>query len=198
MKTLLATLAILAACGSDHRQVEPANVAIATRAPVAVGPQHVAQGPSLYTLPMPLPLHAADGRTISLDVGRGHPTVISMFYGSCAMACPALIGFVQAALANAAPDTRVLLVSFDAARDTPARLSELSAEHHLDARFTLASADPDDARTLAALLGFKYRATATGEFVHNSAITVLDRDGKRLTTINGIGNIDELSSAIDE
>src|SRR3569833_696822 len=67
-----------------------------------------------------------DGRAFDLASLRGKPVLVSMFYTSCQMVCPMLIETVHNTL-NALPaaerkDVRVLLVSFDPARDTVAVL----------------------------------------------------------------------------
>jgi protein SCO1/2 len=74
---------------------------------------------------------------------------------------------------------RVLLVSFDAERDTPKQLDELARRHHTDpSRWTLASAHEADARKIAALLGFSYRRLPDGSFDHSLLITLLDGEGR--------------------
>jgi protein SCO1/2 len=149
-----------------------------------------------------MPLTAADGKTIALDTDRGHPTLISMFYSSCTAACPLMINTVKRTLdqvpASKRDDIRVLLVSFDPARDTPARLHELANMHHLDGRWTLAAASDDDARTLAAVLGIRYRAVEGGQFFHTSAILVLDRDGRTAARMDGLGDPSALVAALGE
>jgi protein SCO1/2 len=192
----LAIALVLAACAcSGGTRDRHQTIGAPAAAPTAVAPAHapaprraeaLPAGPSLYELA--LPLRAQDDQAIALDVDRGHPTLVSMFYGSCTMACPALIGYLKQVVATAPADTRVLLVSFDAARDTADHLRELAATHHLDARWTLASATPADARTLAAVLGVKYRATARGEFVHNAVIVALDGDGHPIARLTGLGD----------
>lgn len=164
------------------------------RARAAIAPT----GPSLYELQ--IPLRDAAGRTIALDVDRGHPTLVSMFYGSCAVACPALIDHLARLAAelpaDARRDVRILLVSFDPGRDTPARLTELARAHHLDARWTLAAADDADARALAGVLGIKYRAIAGGEFFHTTVVVALDRDGRPLARMEGLGDRAGLEAAV--
>lgn len=124
-----------------------------------------------------------DGRAIGLDAFRGHPVLVSMFYGSCPAACPLLVSHMKQIEASLAPsvrsDLRVLLVSFDAERDTPAALRGLASAHHVDtARWRLASAPDDTARAIANLLGIEYQKGEEGFFSHNSVISVLDRDGR--------------------
>ena len=48
---------------------------------------------SLYQLPARLTTPRGD--TVEWDLHRGHPTLVSMFYGSCAATCPMLITGVQ-------------------------------------------------------------------------------------------------------
>jgi protein SCO1/2 len=188
-RALAVTIVAVCACSSGPR--ESPHVAAPAPAQNVTGPSRrlaepLPAGPSIYDLT--ITLRASDDRSIPLDVDRGHPTLISMFYGSCAMACPALIGYLRQVMATAPSDTRVLLVSFDAARDTPEHLRSLVATHRLDARWTLASASPADARTLAAVLGTKYRSTPRGEFIHNTVIVALDGDGQPIAKLTGIGD----------
>lgn len=123
-----------------------------------------------------------DGRHVGLDVFRGAPTVIGMFYGTCTAACPMLmasLGKMEAALTDAQRQSlRVLLVSFDPARDTPDVLRKLAAQHHIDTRrWKLVRPTAHDARTIAALLNISYRQTPDGEFNHSSPLTLLDGAG---------------------
>jgi len=140
---------------------------------------------SLYHLRVAL--LSQTGATVGFDLNRGHPTLVSMFYGSCPAACPMLITSMQvyeAQLDDASRGRlRVLLVSFDAERDTPTQLEQLARRHRTDPkRWTLASAEEADARKIAALLGFRYRHLPDGSFDHSLLITLLDRDGRVLAT----------------
>lgn len=163
----------------------------------ASAPSH-GTGPSLYDLS--LPLTSASGDRIAFDVDRGHPTLVSMFYGSCPAACPLLIEAIGRTLDQLPPaardDVRVVLVSFDPARDTPDRLRALARTHRLDGRWTLAAASDADARTLAAVLGIRYRAVAGGQFVHTTAIVALDRDGRAMARLDGLGDTSALAEAL--
>lgn len=118
-----------------------------------------------------------------LDLYRGHPTLISMFYGSCPAACPMLITAVQVYEAHldeaSRARLRVLLVSFDSARDTAAELDRLAKLHRADpTRWTFTSASERDARRIAALLGITYRRLPDGDFDHSLLITLLDSEGR--------------------
>jgi len=123
------------------------------------------------------------GTSAGFDVYKGHPTVISMFYGSCPSYCPMLITAVQVYESHldeaSRARLRVLLVSFDAAHDTPKRLAELSRLHRADPeRWTFASAEEPYARRIASLLGFHYRKLADGSFDHTQVISLVDSEGR--------------------
>jgi protein SCO1/2 len=123
-----------------------------------------------------------DGHARQLDLYRGHPVLIAMFYSSCPAACPLIIDTLRAAEKDLAPAQRaalrVLLVSIDPERDTPAALRALADQRHIDTtRWTLARADADTVRTLAALLNVQYRQLPGGEFNHSPVITLLSPAG---------------------
>jgi len=138
-------------------------------------------GDSLYQLRAVLTTQ--QGAPAGFDLYRGHPAVVSMFYGSCPAYCPMLITAVQVYESHldeaSRARLRVLLVSFDAARDTPQRLAELSRLHRADPlRWTFASAREPAARRIAALLGFHYRQLEDGSFDHSQIVTLLDGEGR--------------------
>lgn len=142
-------------------------------------------GDSIYQLRAQLTTQTS--KAAGLDLFRGHPTLVSMFYGSCPAACPMLIAAMQvyeSRLDEASQSRlRVLLVSFDAARDTPAELDRLARLHRTDsARWTFTSAPESDARRIAALLGISYRRLPGGDFDHSLKITLLDEDGRILAS----------------
>jgi protein SCO1/2 len=167
-------LALGAAGCSDDRAKDPPAVAAEAQA-------------SIY--PLDLALRDQDGRPIGLDVFRGHPVIISMFYGTCPAACPLLIAHVKSVESRLDPrlraDTRVLLVSFDPARDTPAVLRATGERHGVDmARWKLATGPDGDVRQLAAALGISYRRMPGGAFAHDSVISVLDGEGRVLARVD--------------
>ena len=187
MKPMIVLLA-LAACSRRATTSEP------TATPVKVAARPTSTEPSIYELG--LTLRDTQGQRIGLDVNRGRPVLVTMFYASCHIACPVLIEDVRNTLAALPPDVHVLLVSFDAARDTPAKLAELATARGLDARWTLAAADEPDARELAATLGYKYRKLETGEFFHSALVVLLDEDGRPLARSDGMGQRAALVAAL--
>ncbi len=148
---------------------------------------------SIYHLDAALTNQA--GRPIGLDVYRGHPVVVTMFYASCPAACPLLIDTIRAVERSLDPKTasglRVLMVSVDPERDTPTALIELAKARRIDlSRWTLATADEATVRKVAALLSIQYRRLPSGEFNHSSVVTVLSRDGEIVRQSSLIGRVD--------
>jgi protein SCO1/2 len=136
---------------------------------------------SLYALQ--ISFEDQDGRPQTLDVYRGHPVIVTMFYASCPAACPLLIESIRATENALKPEdrkaVRVLLISIDPQRDTPAALAALAKTRHVDtSRWKIVRAKEHDVRTIAAVLGVQYRLLPNGEFNHTSALTVLSRGGE--------------------
>lgn len=135
-----------------------------------------------------------DGRAFELSSLRGSPVLVSMFYTSCEMVCPMIFETLQSTLkalpAADAAAVKVLMISFDPARDTVPVLKETARAHGCDARWTLARCDDDTVRNIAALLGVQYRRLASGEFNHSSAIELLDREGRIALRSGNLGAAD--------
>jgi len=135
-----------------------------------------------------------DGSDFDIASLRGKPVLVAMFYSSCQMVCPMIFETVHATL-NALPeadrkDVRVLMVSFDPARDSVAVLKQTAAKRNADAQWTLARTDDTTARKIAALLGVQYRKLADGEFNHSTQIALLDRDGRIAAKSGKLGPAD--------
>jgi protein SCO1/2 len=136
-----------------------------------------------------------DGRTRTLASLRGQPVLVAMFYTSCDHVCP-MIAWQLHRLEQALPEAerarlRVLLVSFDPARDTPEALRRFADARHADpARWVVARADESEVRELAAVLGIRYRELEGGAFNHSSVITLLDADGMIRARTSDLKDID--------
>jgi protein SCO1/2 len=148
---------------------------------------------SLYQLQ--LQLTDQSGTHINLDVFRGQPVLIGMFYGSCPYVCPLTINTLQKTEAALDPSVRkqlrVLLVSLDSALDTPQKLAAVARQQNIDvARWKLARAEPGDVRKLAAVLGVRFRKLPDGEFNHSTVITLLNGNGVRVISSNQLGQTD--------
>lgn len=134
-----------------------------------------------------------NGKNFKLGERRGKPQLVAMFYTSCRYICPLIIDSgkgVDNALTLAERDNlSVLLVSIDPKRDTPQALMFIVNKRKLDSkRWTLARTDEKGVRTLAALLGVRYRVLADGEFNHTSALILLDAEGRVLARTETLGS----------
>lgn len=145
---------------------------------------------SLYDLQLALTDQSA--RPQRFDLYRGEVVLVTMFYGSCPMACPLLIDSLRAIedtlTAAERQHVRVLMVSIDPQRDTPQALAALAKQRRIDAtRWTLARASEDDVRMLAAVLDIQYRRLPNGEYNHTSVISLLTPDGQLLKQTSVLG-----------
>ena len=136
--------------------------------------------PSLYDLT--LELTDQDGHSRHLSDFRGAPFVASMIYTNCTSVCPRvtadLKGLEAALPADVRAHTRFVLFSLDPERDSPAALREFAVSRQLDLdRWTLLASTPDDMRTLAAVLGVRFRPEGDGEIAHSAIIAVVDSAG---------------------
>lgn len=157
----------------------------------AAQPAPALPGDSIYQLP--LPLTDSQGQTRDWRTLRGKPRLVSMFYTSCQYICPLIIESGKAVERQLTPAQQkrlgVLLVSMDPARDTPAALKKVVDQRKLDlGRWTLATPPADDVRSVAAVLGIRYRQLADGEFNHSSMLVLVDANGRILARTEKIGS----------
>lgn len=145
---------------------------------------------SLYQLS--LPLTDQDGHTADWRTRSGKPQLVAMFYTSCKFICPLIVDSGKAIErqldAKQQQKLGILLISMDPKRDTPRALKIVADKRKLDTtRWTLASPRQDDVRTVAGLLGIRYRLLADGEFNHSSALILLDANGRILARTETMG-----------
>lgn len=135
-----------------------------------------------------------DGRTFDLGSRRGTPLLVSMFYTSCEMVCPLIFETIQYNLKALPPAqqraARILMITFDPARDSVEVLNKTAQAHGCDDRWTLARGDETLVRKIAAALGFQYRRLSNGEFNHSTLIELLDADGRLVAKSGKLGNVD--------
>ncbi len=123
------------------------------------------------------------GRQIKLDLLKGRPQLIAMFFANCQYACPLIVNDMKRIEAALPEQMRTnlgcTLVSFDTKRDTAAALADYRRARQLTAeRWTLLRGNSDDVLELAALLGVRYKQNANGQFSHSNIITVLNAEGE--------------------
>jgi protein SCO1/2 len=183
MKAVFAFAAalLLAGCGSSAAPSSPPPK------PAAAVPL---PGDSLYQLS--LPLTDQDGRTRDWRARRGRPQVVSMFYTSCRYVCPLIVDSGKALEKALTPAQRtrvdLLLISLDPRNDTPAALHSIVDKRRLDtSRWTLAAPRAQDVRSVAGVLGIRYRELDDGGFNHSTALVLLDREGRIVARTEQVG-----------
>lgn len=169
--TALCFAAALALGGTADRQLAQATASHSPR-PLP--------GDSLYQLP--ITLTTASGTSLKLLELRDRPALITMFYGQCTSVCPLLTLQLQRITQHLSRSEqlklRVLMVSFDSARDTPESLSTFAQEHHIEGNnWIIARASAADVRALAVALGIQYRELPDHSFNHSTLISLADHDG---------------------
>ena len=147
-------------------------------------------GDSVYQLE--LPLTSQDGETRDWETLRGKPRLVSMFYTSCQYICPLIVDSGKALEHALTPAQRdrlgIVLISMDPARDDPTALSAVAGQRKLDPdRWLLASPREGDVRSVAGVLGIRYRELADGEFNHTSALVLLDAEGRIVARTDQVG-----------
>lgn len=115
----------------------------------------------------------------------GKKQVLSMIYTHCLHTCPTTVATMQAIAKSLPEEERAqvgfVLVSLTPASDTPTVLKAFAEKHHLDPKqWLLLTGDSRDVRTLAMLLGVKYKATPDNEVAHSNLLSVLDEKGRLL------------------
>lgn len=174
---VLLTVAVTATAGDDHARHH--GGAHDNHTPLAA--DSVEHDDSLFHLGAEW--RTQHGDTFMLADLEGQPTVITMIYGSCNTACPILVHDtrrIQEAIPEADRDRlQVVIVSFDPDRDSPEALADYAEERKLgEERWHFLHGEAMDIRTLAALLGVRYRDNGDGSFDHSNVITLLDPSGR--------------------
>lgn len=168
-------------------------IAIATLAIGSVAARTPTPLPRDSVYQLPLQLTDQDGRRFAWRSHRGKVRLVAMFYTSCQYICPLIVDSGKAVEKSLTPAQRgklkILLISLDPKRDTPAALQHIVDKRQLDTtRWTLASPPQGDVRAVAGVLGVRYRELADGEFNHTSALLLLDADGRILARTERIGS----------
>lgn len=140
-------------------------------------------------------------QVVALSAFRGQPVIVAMMFAQCEYACPMLVSDIRRARELLPVEVRakakVLLVSFDSARDTPAALKAYRARVGLDANWTLLHGEPAAVQELAMLLGVKYKQDARGQFAHSNLLTVLNAEGEIVHQRAGLqGDMSDFARAV--
>jgi len=219
MKTRLVILSFLA-CGAIRALSAGENAPAAcgasessATAPACCAPEKPAAAPCCTEMTPDQPLtqrslyqHDAiftndAGRPVKLATLRGQPVIVAMFFASCEYACPVLVSDIQRTRELLAPEvrerTKVLLVTFDTQRDTPAALRAFRERFTLDDRWELLRGADTAVQDLAMLLGVKYKLDARGQYSHSNLLTVLNTEGEIVHQHPGLmGDVSEVAKKI--
>ena len=187
-----ATLAALLVVGAAQAAT-PQSATPPMKGVISASTSKPVELPSDSVYQLPLKLTDQHGNTFEWDTRRGKPQVVGMFYTSCRYICPLIVESGKAVDRSLTPAQRkqlgVLFISMDAKRDNPAALMAVVKERKVDPRWVLATPREDDVRSVAGVLGIKYRALADGEFNHTSALVLVDADGRILARTEQMGPI---------
>lgn len=133
-----------------------------------------------------------ENKKTDVSVAAGSYALIAMVYTGCAHACPMTISKIKKIEEEFSKakftELKIVLASFDVKNDRPEKLKKYQAERNLNPeqwKFLAAETD-DDARKLAVTLGISYKDIGDGDFSHSNAITLLDRSGKVIASINSL------------
>jgi len=111
---------------------------------------------------------------------RGTPTVVSFVFAHCQTVCPVLAQNTKKAIARIGEDrVRLVLVTLDPWRDTPAALASLAEHWGLPGNARLLSGDPE--RVGALLDAFdvaRERNETNGDVVHPPLVYLVDGEGR--------------------
>ena len=122
------------------------------------------------------------GKPTTLASLQGGAVLLAMFFTNCEYACPMVVGEmkrIQEGLPVALrARTRLVLVSFDSDRDSPATLRLYRGRMGLGDDWVLLHGQSDDVRELAMVLGVKFAKDSRGQFAHSNLITVLNPEGE--------------------
>ena len=145
---------------------------------------------------------AQDGRAFELDGFRGSPVLVEFVYVRCRSLCAAMgTGFagLQREMARDGSEVRLLSVSFDPERDTRDALAAYAHRYHADsARWRIARvADRTELARLLQAFGVVVIPDGRGEFQHNAAIHVVDRDGRLARILDLDASTDAIRASLD-
>lgn len=136
---------------------------------------------SLFLMPALWTSHRQEALTLSHL--NGSWTILTMIYANCKTACPVLINDMvriqQSIPEDYLAQARFVVVTFDTATDSPEALASFAQQLSLDQpHWHFLHGDAIDIRTLATLLGIRYRQREDGNFDHSNVIALLDPQGR--------------------
>lgn len=182
---VVACLGILSACQPSAKQVN--NAGLKEQALQKLDPESIYQTSGEWDNQY--------GDTIKLSSLAGKIPVISMVFTGCTFSCPRIVADMRS-IEEKLPDDKkndviFVLVSFDSARDSTAKLEAFSKQMGLDGKWLVLHGAEDDVRELSMLLNFKYKQQPNGDFTHSSGLTLLNTEGVIVHQTEGLGKAPE-------
>lgn len=160
---------------------------------------HTHQGDEpMHTIPQPTSLFnitdhwtTSEDKSFQLQELEGKPTVITMIYTSCQYVCPVVVENmkkIQKAIpVSQAGKVNFVVVSFNP-EDTADKLKEFGKTHDIESpSWILAYGNAKYVRKLAVALGIKYKKTKSGDYEHDTIVTILDPSGVIKYQQNALG-----------
>ena len=152
----------------------------------------------------PFHLIDQDGKPLALEDLRGKTVLLDFIYTRCPGPCPILTGVhadLQRALdPGARARLRLVSISLDPARDTPAALREYAAKRGVDlADWSFLTGPPDEVAKVLAAYGVGSARETDGTIAHLVISFLIDGQGKIVRRYVGLEHdVDELRRGVDE
>jgi cytochrome oxidase Cu insertion factor (SCO1/SenC/PrrC family) len=136
-----------------------------------------------------IPLVDQSGHAFSIAQLRGNAVVVSFIYTRCAdpRMCPLVSSkFARLQRTIGSAPIRLLEITLDPRFDTPRVLRAYAGAYRADPRrWTIATGAPASIDELAGRFGIATQWTRPGTLVHTEAVSILDREGRLVQTIDG-------------
>ncbi len=162
-----ALLVLCAGCGATKQVVISPKAAPASAGVVLNPPQRT---PSFL-------LRDQDAKLVGPQQFRGHWTIVTFLYTHCPDVCP-LVANQLAAAQRQNVDLRVIAVSVDPKRDTPAAVKHFIAEHRLGPRFRYTTGTPAALSHVWALYHVASLPGPKGTITHSTFEILIDPQGR--------------------
>ncbi len=144
------------------------------------------------------------GQEVKLDNFLGKKVILAMIYTNCPSACPLIVNEMQriqdGITKNALNNYKFVLVSIDPLTDTPDQLKNYANARNLNSNnWTLLTGTKYQIAELAQMIGFRYKQSKAGNFVHSNLITFLNKKGEIQNQSEGLNqDIEMLSSMLKD
>ncbi len=150
-------------------------------------------------------LMADNGQPLRAADLKGKIAIVYFGYTHCPDICPETMAKLSQALskdAAGAADMRILFISVDPARDTPASMH--AYVDAFDSKHAIGlTGSPSDIEAIAKRYRVAYQAdkpegAGSYEVAHSSGIYIFDRDGKARLLANGNNTVDQLAHDLQQ